>query len=94
MSENNSEDTTTKIPEVNAIFEQLNAVDFTMAQLSLDLKDPDKRQEIGIRLVEAIEDAFSKGMEFDDIKLKTKSGKATVSFKFPVANLVKNIVKQ
>ncbi len=93
MSENTTEDTTTKVPEVNTIFEQLNAVDFTMAQLSLDLKDPDKRQEIGIRLVEAIQDAFTKGMTFDDIKLKTKSGKATVSFKFPVADLVRNIAK-
>lgn len=80
-------DTTTKIPEIEKIFEQLNAVDFTLAQLSVDLKDPDKRQEIGIRLVENINTAFTKGLEFADVKVKTKAGMATVAFKFPVSAL-------
>lgn len=82
-------DSTTKVPEVEAIFNQLNAVDFTLAQLAIDLKDPDKRQEIGIRLIENINDAFTKGLEFSDIKVKSKAGVATVSFKFPVAALAK-----
>lgn len=93
MSEETTPDTTTKVPEIDKIFDQLNAVDFTMAQLSLDLKDPDKRQEIGIRLVEAMQDAFSKGMEFKDIKIKSKNGVANVSFKFPVVHLIKGFKK-
>jgi hypothetical protein len=87
MSQDN--DSTTKVPEVETIFKQLNAVDFTLAQLGIDLKDPDKRQEIGISLIENINDAFAKGLEFSDIKVKTKAGMATVSFKFPVAALAK-----
>jgi hypothetical protein len=83
-------DTTTKVPEICDMFNQLNAADFTLAQLAIDLKDPDKRQEIGIRLIEAINDAFTKGLEFTDIKLKTKAGIANVSFKFPVASLLKS----
>jgi hypothetical protein len=82
-------DTTTKVPEIEAIFNQLNAVDFTLAQLAIDLKDPDKRQEIGIRLIENINDAFAKGLEFSDIKVKTKAGVATVVLKFPVVALAK-----
>jgi hypothetical protein len=55
--------------------------------VAIDLKDPDKRQEIGIRLIENINDAFAKGLEFSDVKVKSKAGVATVSFKFPVAAL-------
>ena len=80
-------DSTTKVPEIETIFKQLNAVDFTLAQLAIDLKDPDKRQEIGIRLVENINTAFTKGLEFADVKVKTKAGMATVAFKFPVSAL-------
>lgn len=80
-------DSTTQVPEIETIFKQLNAVDFTLAQLAIDLKDPDKRQEIGIRLIENINDAFAKGLEFADVKVKTKSGMATVAFKFPVSAL-------
>jgi hypothetical protein len=82
-------DSTTKVPEIETIFNQLNAADFTLAQLAIDLKDPDKRQEIGIRLIENINDAFAKGLEFSDVKVKSKAGVATVSFKFPVAALAK-----
>lgn len=85
-------DSTTKIPEIETIFNQLNAIDFTLAQLAIDLKDPDKRQEIGIRLIENINDAFSKGLEFSDIKVKSKAGMATVSFKFAAASLAKGKV--
>lgn len=81
-------DTTTKVPEIESIFNQLNAVDFTLAQLAIDLKDPDKRQEIGIRLVDTIQKSFENGMEFTDVKLKAKGGMATISLKFPVASLV------
>ncbi|MFN5249773.1 MAG: hypothetical protein ACK5DE_01880 [Bacteroidota bacterium] len=80
-------DSTTKVPEIETIFKQLNAVDFTLAQLAIDLKDPDKRQEIGIRLIENINEAFSKGLEFADVKVKSKAGMATVAFKFPVSAL-------
>lgn len=83
-----ADDSTTKVPEIDDIFNQLNAVDFTLAQLHIDLKDQDKRQEIGIRLIEVIKEAFDKGMTFSDVKLKTKAGMATVSFKFPVASLM------
>ena len=86
-----NEDSNTQIPDIAKIFDQLSAVDFTIAQLNLDLKDPDKRQEIGIRLVEALNDAFTQGMTFSDIKVKTKSGVANVSFKFPVASLVRGM---
>ena len=82
-------DSTTKVPEVEAIFNQLNAVEITLAQLASEIKDPDKRQEIGIRLIENINDAFAKGLEFSDVKVKSKAGVATVSFKFPVAALAK-----
>lgn len=81
----------TNIPEINSIFNQLNAVDFTLAQLAIDLKDPDKKQEIGIRIIESINEAITQGLEFSDIKLKTKAGMATVSFKFPVASLIKSV---
>ena len=80
-------DSTTQVPEIETIFKQLNAVDFTLAQLAIDLKDPDKRQEIGIRLIENINDAFAKGLEFADVKVKTKAGMAIVAFKFPVSAL-------
>lgn len=80
-------DSTTQVPEIETIFKQLNAIDFTLAQLAIDLKDPDKRQEIGIRLIENINDAFAKGLEFADVKVKTKAGMATVAFKFPVSAL-------
>ncbi len=80
-------DSTTHVPEIATIFKQLSAVDFTLAQLAVDLKDPDKRQEIGIRLIENINEAFTKGLEFADVKVKSKSGMATVSFKFPVSAL-------
>lgn len=80
-------DSTTQVPEIETIFKQLNAVDFTLAQLAIDLKDPDKRQEIGIRLIENMNDAFAKGLEFADVKVKSKSGMATVAFKFPVSAL-------
>lgn len=80
-------DSTTQVPEIETIFKQLNAVDFTLAQLAVDLKDPDKRQEIGIRLIENINDAFAKGLEFADVKVKSKAGMATVAFKFPVSAL-------
>jgi hypothetical protein len=81
-------DTTTQVPEIEKIFKQLNAVDFTLAQLAIDLKDPDKRQEIGIRLIENINTAFiTKGLEFADVKVKTKAGMATVAFKFQVSAL-------
>jgi hypothetical protein len=80
-------DSTTQVPEIETIFKQLNAIDFTLAQLAIDLKDPDKRQEIGIRLIENMNDAFAKGLEFADIKVKTKAGMATVAFKFPVSAL-------
>lgn len=80
-------DSTTKVPEIETIFKQLNAVDFTLAQLAIDLKDPDKRQEIGIRLIENINTAFNKDLEFADVKVKTKAGMATVAFKFPVSAL-------
>lgn len=83
----NESDSTTQVPEIETIFKQLNAVDFTLAQLAIDLKDPDKRQEIGIRLIENMNDAFAKGLEFADIKVKTKAGMATVAFKFPVSAL-------
>lgn len=86
-----TEDTTTKVPELDAIFNSLAAADFTMAQLAIDLKDPDKRQEIGMRLVEAMNDAAAKGMEYTDIKLKAKNGVANVSFKFPLASLAKSL---
>jgi len=82
-------DSNTKIPEIETIFNQLNAIDFTLAQLAIDLKDPDKRQEIGIRLVENINEAFSKGLEFADVKVKSKAGMATVSFKFSASALAK-----
>ncbi len=82
-------DSNTKIPEIETIFNQLNAIDFTLAQLAIDLKDPDKRQEIGIKLVENINEAFSKGLEFADVKVKSKAGMATVSFKFPASALAK-----
>lgn len=81
----NESDSTTQVPEIETIFKQLNAADFTLAQLAIDLKDPDKRQEIGIRLIENMNDAFAKGLEFADIKVKTKAGMATVAFKFPVS---------
>jgi hypothetical protein len=87
------QDSTTKVPEITSIFNQLTAVDFTLAQLAIDLKDPDKKQEIGIRLIETINEAITQGLEFTDIKLKAKSGIANVSFKFPVASLSKGISK-
>lgn len=83
-----ADDSTTKVPEIDDIFNQLNAVDFTLAQLHIDLKDQDKRQEIGIRMIEVIRESFDKGMTFSDVKLKTKAGMATVAFKFPVASMI------
>jgi len=77
------------MPEIEKIFNQLNAIDFTLAQLAIDLKDPDMRQVIGQQLVETINDAFTKGLEFADVKVKSKNGMATVAFKFPASALSK-----
>lgn len=91
MPDSDNSDTTTHVPDLEDIFKRLNVADFALAQLALDLKDPDKRQEIGIKLVEALNDAFSKGMTFSDVKLKTKAGEMTASLKFPVASLLRSL---
>lgn len=94
MSNTTPPDTTCTVPALQDIFKQLNTADFALAQLAIDLKDPDKRQEIGIKLVEAMADAFdTHGMEFSDIKMKTKGGVATVSFKFPVIAIARSLDK-
>jgi hypothetical protein len=84
-------DSKTDKPSVERIFDQLNAIDFTLAQLQIALKDPDERQEIGVDLVKTINDAIThKGIEFADVKVKSKGGMATVSFKFAASALAKS----
>lgn len=80
--------TATEITSTETIFNQLNAIDFTLAQLQIALKDPDQRQEIGVNLIETMSAAIAqKGFEFADVKVKSKAGMATVSFKFAASAL-------
>lgn len=70
--------------EINAIFDQLNAADFTLAKIQEDLKDADKRQEVGLRLVEMLADATASGLVFQKVKLGTKAGTLKLGFEFPI----------
>lgn len=85
--------TTPKAPTVEdgalePLLHQLNAVDSVFAQLAIDLKDPTKRQAIGANILRVFTDMQASGGEFSDIKIKIKSGVATVSFKAPVSAMI------
>lgn len=78
---------TTSDVDMTTVFGQLNTADYHLASLYAALKDPDKRQEIGISLLEMMESSFASGLVFKDIKLKINAGMLTASFKFPITDL-------
>lgn len=83
----------TQIPDLKDVCLLLQTIDFTTASLSTSLKDPDKRQEIALKLIDAMLEGHKHGLEFADLKLKTSGGMMTASFKFPVASLVAGLQK-
>lgn len=70
--------------EINAMLDQLNAADFSMARIQEDLKDADRRQEIGKRLVEMLAEASEEGLVFQKIKIGAKAGILKLGFEFPI----------
>jgi hypothetical protein len=70
--------------EINAMLDQLNAADFSMARIQEDLKDADRRQEIGKRLVAMLAEASDEGLVYQKIKISAKAGILKVGFEFPI----------
>lgn len=74
--------------EVPRILRQLEDVDFSLTNLSLELKDPKRRQVIGSNLVNLLKASIDRGtLEFSDIKFSTKSGNLNLKFKLPISSL-------
>ena len=69
--------------EINSLLDQLNMADFTMAKINEDLKDADRRQEVGMRLVQMLHEATDQGLKYNKIKLASKAGTLKLSFEFP-----------
>ena len=79
-------------PKLDVICQHLNTLDFNMAQLAIALKDPDKKQEIGMKLVDAIKEAIdAKDLEFSNLKLSMKGGILNVGMKFPLTAIVRRL---
>lgn len=73
--------------DINSIFDQLTAADYTMAKINEDLKDAERRQEIGKRLVAMLHEAAGQGLSFQKIKLSTKAGVLKVGMEVPIVLL-------
>ena len=81
------ENTKKPLSEIEVMFNQLQAADNTLAQLALALKDADKRQEIGAKLVAALDASINDGLAFSAIKMTAKAGVLSITFKMPTAQL-------
>ena len=90
---NTSNSSLTQVPDLKDVCSLLQTIDFATAMLANSLKDPDKRQEIGLRLIDAMLEGHNHGLEFTDVKIKTSAGMMTTTFKFPVASILVGLQK-
>lgn len=88
-----SSNSLTQVPDLKEVCSLLQTIDFATALLATSLKDPEKRQEIGLRLLDAMLEGHKHGLEFADVKVKTSSGMMTTTFKFPVASILVGLQK-